>query len=103
MLHPSDNASEPLVLSGDLTVREAQAIHARLSAGLSGAKTTVVSFGDVDRVDLSFLQLVLAARLSAAATGGTLRLARPVPAAIDEAARRAGLVEAFAAAEGDEH
>lgn len=96
----SDVVSLPLV--GDLTVRQAAALHARLIEALAGARHLMLDCAAAERVDLTFLQLVLAARANARAQGGDLTLSSP-SSAVTEAACRAGLAGPGAVTAPEEH
>jgi ABC-type transporter Mla MlaB component len=80
-----------LMLDGPLTVRHAPQIHARLREALRQG-SVAIDCRAADEVDVSFIQLVLAARRSAAATGRTLRLAHPADATLLDRLRQAGMV-----------
>lgn len=80
----------PLTLTGDLTVRRSAELHAALAQAIGRARHVLLDCRDAERVDLSFLQLVLATRAAARAQEGDLVLAPPA-AAVTEAACRAGL------------
>lgn len=64
-------------LDGELVLRHAETIHARLTAALAEGDRVEVDIAADARVDLSLVQLLLAARHAAAARGGHLALARP--------------------------
>jgi ABC-type transporter Mla MlaB component len=81
-----------LVLSGSLTVRDIQLVHARIAAALHQYPSVTLDCAAANAVDLSFIQLVLAARKSAAAAGKTLALARPAEGALRDALKLAGLI-----------
>lgn len=87
-----------IVLDGDLTVRAASRIQATLTEALAANRHVTLDCRAAERADLAFLQLVLAARKSAAAAGGALRLVAPDGSAVADAARRAGLAGPGAAA-----
>jgi anti-anti-sigma regulatory factor len=80
-----------LTLNGPLTVRHAPEIHLRLREAL-GQGSVTVDCRAADEFDLSFIQLILAARRSAAATGRTLRLAHPADATLLDRLQQAGMV-----------
>lgn len=78
-------------LSGEMTVRESEAIRKKISDALEGDIHLTLDCADVTRVDLSFIQLILAARKSAAAAGMTLTLRHPAGGVLAEALARAGI------------
>src|SRR5262249_24391606 len=81
-----------LVLTGSLTVREIQLVHARLAAALHQYPSVTIDCTAATAVDRSFIQLVLAARKSAAGAGKTITLARPADGALGNALALAGLI-----------
>lgn len=91
-----------LTLTGDLTVRRSAELHAALTAAVGRVRHLVLDCRDAERVDLSFLQLVIAARAALRAQGGDLTLAAPA-AAVTEAACRAGLAGPGAVADAADH
>lgn len=81
-----------VVLSGPLTVRDIKLAQARIVAALGRYPTVTIDCAAATAVDLSFIQLVLAARKSAAASGKTVALAAPAAGPLCEALRQAGFV-----------
>lgn len=66
-----------LELRGPLTLRHAAGIRDRLLVAITQNSRLAVSLRDDDEVDVSFVQILLAARLSARLAGGHLRLTAP--------------------------
>lgn len=66
-----------LELRGPLTLRHAAGIRDRLLTALAQNSRLAVSLKDQGEVDVSFVQILLAARLSARLAGGRLRLTTP--------------------------
>lgn len=91
-----------LTLTGDLTVRRSAELHAALAQAVGRARHVALDCRGAERVDLSFLQLVLAAREAARAQQGDLILAPAAPA-VSEAACRAGLAGPGAVADAADH
>lgn len=87
----SDYAS--LTLSGSLNIRSAPETHQSIMAALSGAKGLVVDLGAASDVDLSFVQLLQAARLYAKAHAKEVALAKPAAGPLLEVLRRGGFLE----------
>jgi len=84
--------TDHLKFSGPLTVRVAKPIRTRLIEALRQFPSVTIDCSDATEVDLSFIQLVLAARKSASAAAKTLSLAQPADGALREALQQAGLV-----------
>jgi len=83
-----------VVLSGALTVREIKLVHSRIAAALLQFPAVTLDCAGAAAVDLSFIQLVLSARKSAAAAGKTLTLAQSAQGALRDALMQAGMVAA---------
>jgi anti-anti-sigma regulatory factor len=81
-------------LGGALTVRNAEEIRSRLLDALRQHPTVRIDCTAATDVDLSFIQLVLSARKSAAATGKCLSLTPPATDVLSDALVRAGLLGA---------
>ncbi len=77
-----------LPLAGAQTIREAEDTAQRLRDALAGNDAIILDCGAIDEADLTFLQLVVAARKSAARDGKSVTLmatARgPLLAALDK-------------------
>lgn len=84
--------SDHLKFSGALTVRVAKQIRARMIDAFREFPSVTVDCSGASEVDLSFIQLMLAARKSAAAAAKTLSFTQPADGALLEALRQAGLV-----------
>jgi phospholipid transport system transporter-binding protein len=78
-----------LRLPADCTLRAIKPLHADLSAALAGADVVALDCAQVERVDIAFVQLVLAAGRTAGRHGKQLGLASLV-APVETAFRRAG-------------
>lgn len=78
-----------LTLPPECTLRTAQALQADLLAALDGAPGLLLDCAAVEKVDVTFVQLVVTAAKSAGARGATLDLTNP-PDAVAAAFRRAG-------------
>ncbi|HYN37716.1 MAG TPA: STAS domain-containing protein [Rhodospirillales bacterium] len=88
-------ASPALVVrfEGALTVREAHSIRDALSAALHSGNAVIVDCRDAADVDLSFVQMLIAARLSAAAHRTSFALAAPAEGPLLRVLNRAGLLD----------
>ena len=91
-----------LALDGAQTVRTIDAAHRDLVAALAEHATVTVDCSAVTEVDLSLIQLLLAARVSARLAGKTLGLTAPANAALRAALVQGGLLAGDAGATGPE-
>ena len=90
---PSAAEGGRIAFSGELTIRNAEQMHTRLLDAVHRCPAVTVDCAAATDIDISFIQLVLAARKSAEAAGKVLSIA---PASADRLAvamRRAGLAE----------
>lgn len=87
-----ENGKGVLVLSGDFTVAEAAALKESLAQALAACQDLAVDLSGVERVDLTFLQLLRAAHLSLAQQGKALECAGAVPPPVVDAAEEAGFM-----------
>lgn len=85
--------------NGDLTIQNAEAVRSRFMAALSSEvdqqspdMSIQLDCTGAEIVDLTFLQLVVSARKSAAVLGRPLRLVAPANAVLREALCRCGLL-----------
>jgi ABC-type transporter Mla MlaB component len=79
-------------LDGDLTVRSAARIQGQLVDLLDRHRAIELDCAGATDIDLSFVQLVLAARKSADAIGASLTLSHPAGAVLHDAVTRAGIL-----------
>ena len=79
-----DQNSAPKVLkpSGSLNVDRAAALQAEFSSALGEAAHVLVDFSEVEEIDLSVLQILYAARRSAAAAGKEFHLIGSIPSKV---------------------
>jgi len=84
-------ASVPIALDGPLTIRTIADVRAALLEALAGHPAVQLDCTGAESVDLSFIQVVLAARLSAAQAGRQLALAAPADGALRAALEQGGL------------
>ncbi|MCJ2117922.1 STAS domain-containing protein [Methylobacterium sp. J-001] len=84
--------AEPVTFTmpSDCTLRTAQALRTDLLAALEGAAGLVLDCAAIEAVDVTFVQIVVAAAKAAAARGAPLDLTN-LPDAAAAAFRRAGL------------
>jgi ABC-type transporter Mla MlaB component len=88
-------AAHVITLSGDLTIRHASEIQAYLAGRIEKFASIELDCTAVTDTDLSFLQLLIAARNSAIASGKSIRVKPDRAGCVGELARRAGLAEAL--------
>lgn len=82
-----------LGFSGALTIREAEEVYARLRDALLSSERIEIDCSGVTEADITFIQLVLAARISAAAAAKTLTLTGPAQGVLRDALDVAGLLD----------
>lgn len=98
MVQLSEPASDRLVLTGDLTVRSIRRIHEDITELLRANAVARIDCTAASDIDLSFIQLLLAARRTAAAEGKAVALVQPAGGVLLERLLQAGLI----ARDGDE-
>jgi ABC-type transporter Mla MlaB component len=81
-----------LVLKGELTIRTIESVHAKLLDLIAQRTRIELDVTGATQVDISFIQLALAARRSAEAAGKTVVWAAPAGGALREALMRGGFV-----------
>ncbi|HPE37801.1 MAG TPA: STAS domain-containing protein [Spirochaetales bacterium] len=81
-----------LALSGDFTVAEAADLKGSLLEALAAGPDLAVDLGGVEKVDLTFLQLLRAAHISLQQRGKALDCPGGIPPAVAETADRAGFL-----------
>jgi anti-anti-sigma regulatory factor len=78
-------------LDGSLTLNRARDLHAGLQDALGSGNAVILDCAEASDVDVTFIQLLLAARRGADALGKSLSLAQPASGALRLALRRCGL------------
>jgi ABC-type transporter Mla MlaB component len=81
----------PLVLTGALTLQSMETVHARLM-GLADREHLAIDCSDGTEVDVSLVQLILAARNSARQAGRTVTLTQPAAGALLDTLERGGFL-----------
>jgi hypothetical protein len=79
-------------LDTSLTVRDIIAVRTKLSQALSGTEPVVISVPPEASVDISFVQLVEAARTQAIAHGKTISMEAPATGKLRDVLERGGLL-----------
>lgn len=87
-----DHGADPRAarFNGALTIRNAEDVHAKFLEFLSQPGDLVLDVAGADEIDVSFIQLLLAARRSAREQGRALSLAAPATGPLREALVRGG-------------
>jgi hypothetical protein len=83
-----------LVLDGNRTIRSAELTYAQLSEMTARHAVVEIDCGAAQDADLSLVQLILAARMSAQRAGKTVVLARPASGALLDVLQRGGFLSA---------
>ncbi len=83
-------ASDCIILDGGLTMRAAEALCTRLRAAIEEHSHVLIDCTSADEVDLTFVQLLIAARLSARESDKTVALASSPSGAFLATLTRAG-------------
>ncbi len=89
----TDTTHHVVKLAGAHTVRQAAQTHADILAVLSGPGDIVLDAAGLSEADLSVIQIILAAKRSAAARDRRLELAAPPAGALRDALERGGFAE----------
>ena len=82
-----------VTLSGGITIAGIGAAHAEMMTALRGPGPVVVDISGVTEADLTFVQMLEAARRSAAEAGLDLALAQPAGPAVKEILQRGGFLD----------
>jgi len=88
---------ESISLPNNLGIRNIADLHATITSGLAAHPALALRIPDDAEADLSFVQLVEAARLQAKTSGKSLRLSSPANGSVLKVLQRGGFIEAFAA------
>ena len=87
--------------SGDMTVNRIEEIYDRLRAGLNAGGPVAVDCRAAAEADVSFIQLLIAARVSAQRRGMALRLMQPLAEPLRSALERGGFTAGTGAPDAD--
>ncbi len=88
---PEQTTASTFRVTGEVGLGQAAAVHAALVQALGQTSRLVIDLTEVTAADLTFFQILLAARRSAREQGKTLSLAAPGPGqAVRETAAAAG-------------
>lgn len=83
-------AGHDVHLTGRLTIDRAEQLKRRLQEAIAGTTDVLLRFDQVHEVDLSFIQLLWAARQHAEHSGVRFRIQRPMPDVLRAELTRAG-------------
>lgn len=89
----NDAAAGEVLLPGPLTIRHISAIRETLRESLSAHPITTLNIPAGTEADISFVQLVLAAHVSAKAAGREIRLREPASGPLLDVLTRGGFLE----------
>lgn len=87
----AEGKASGLELSGDMTIQRIAALKAQVSEALAGSDKLVLKLKDVERADLTFLQLLCSAHRTAVSSGKIL-CCDEVSEAVDQAISDAGFI-----------
>ncbi|HEY4163860.1 MAG TPA: STAS domain-containing protein [Dongiaceae bacterium] len=90
-----------LQISGAITIRDIDDVREKVLAGLGQSDRLEIDCSDVSETDISLIQLLLAAEISAAKSGKSIAVLRPYPEAIQQALTRGGFLDGTAAGGGN--
>lgn len=95
LAQPAQSFVEParVAMTGALTIRNAEHLHARLLQAVRDQRNVILDCSKASEIDLSFIQLLLSARKSAAAAGKTLSIVHPPAELLADTLRRAGIAD----------
>src|SRR5262245_15108464 len=88
---------ESISLPSNLGIRNISSVFASITSELSSRQALTIDLPSDAEADLSFVQLIESARLSAKASGKSFCLSSPASGTILSVLRRGGFIEAFAA------
>ncbi len=93
----SGKKEDSLCLPQNLTVRSVAAVRDEILHFMEANHSATLEIPDGCQADISFIQLIEAARVHAAKAGKPLRLAEPATGSVLEVLGRAGFLEALSA------
>lgn len=79
-------------LSGDLTIRNITEVYQVMAHAISQGDAILLNIDDSSDVDISFVQMIEAARLSSARNGGDLTLSSPATGQLADTLERGGFL-----------
>ncbi|SKA07438.1 STAS domain-containing protein [Consotaella salsifontis] len=88
---PAQNNAEDYALAGQLSLRDAPRVAEELKQALVAGRNIRVRTGDVEAMDLSIVQLLVASIKTAEASGCAIAIEAPEGGVLDQVLKRAGL------------
>lgn len=92
-----------LHLAGEMTLRQAGALHEQLRGAAADHGQVEIDCAGISEIDISVVQLLVAASKSAEAAGKTLSVRFPEGGALDAVLRRAGFISQSGQSPGAGH
>ncbi|MDB5420450.1 MAG: hypothetical protein JWR59_397 [Brevundimonas sp.] len=89
----ADTESIRVAFCNDVTISNIEPAYAQINDAFQQAGPIVLDIADVAEADLTFIQLIESARLTAAKTGRSLALGAPADGAVLEILQRGGFLE----------
>ncbi|MBX4957866.1 STAS domain-containing protein [Rhizobium lentis] len=86
---------ESINLPGVLSIRHVSELHSKLNGEFRSKNSISISIAAGAEADLSFIQLIEAARRQAKADGKTFSLSSPASGSVLKVLERAGFIESF--------
>ena len=80
----------PLVLAGNLTTPGCADTHQTVGRALDGCDRLIIDCGEAEEIDVSFLQILVAAQQAAARSNKSVALAAPPQGVLAQALTRCG-------------
>jgi anti-anti-sigma regulatory factor len=88
-----EETSKVLAFQGAMTIQGVGAARMRMLAALGESRVVAVDCSAVEEADISFIQMLLAARKDALLGGKTIRLVPPAAGPLREALARGGFLD----------
>ncbi|HXP95363.1 MAG TPA: STAS domain-containing protein [Telmatospirillum sp.] len=88
----TDGIDNVIAWDGEISVSQAEEVHDRFCAALADGRPIVVDCGAIEDADISFIQLLIAARTSARRRGVSFCLKQPVGEPFLAVLRRGGFL-----------
>jgi ABC-type transporter Mla MlaB component len=92
--------TETLVFTGICAIRSAEDVYAKLVEAMTDHPALEIDCSAVEEADLSFVQILCAARITAKNAGRSVRLAQPAAGVLRDVLERGGFLSQDAADHG---
>ncbi|SFA89485.1 STAS domain-containing protein [Rhizobium sp. NFR07] len=96
-MNTSSHSEPQLALSDNLTVRTISAVRENMLTFIDAHEAATIALADDVQVDISFIQMIEAARIHAETAGKRIALSQPATGALLETLRRSGFLEGMSA------